>query len=414
MSRFCQDGAACLCVMVTALCVGCASLTGGEGEESGETSFKRVSSQTYSLRNDAFEMICRSEADGSFRVVSVTNLRDSVTTVDLQRFGADLYSLVVYPRIRSGREVTAADEALIYLSFDMCVESMNDITTYAGRAMRPESDYDGIPDDFDDAPLFLDFKSVSDTSARRAMTADARAQLVPIRKTCMRNMARSECGRRLRDYGANFWEIPREVFVYQYQSVIGGIRQHSEKEYLKPNFGNLWGILKTNDPELSQYRVGEGIVDEKKQADRSLTKLFAVYWDMLVKVEKALGEVDGAAAKDILHDVADEFGQKDKDLHSNLDTLMVDLPLSIYAKIAIHEIDQAKGLLNDSEGEMSKAMMRFSARTDNGRLMARAKSASAKNICNQLISLARRELDVKDFNTLNSEYFEGCLENEIH
>lgn len=333
----------------------------------------------------------------SYHIVAITNLNADVTSVDLRRFGSVMFDNLVSKKLAEGSDLNAEDEDALYFCMDVWVGTMNDITTYVAKKMRPDSDYQGVPDDFEDnGSLFVDVKQQDMTDQKRIMSAIPREELRRVRSLCAKNMGSCELGQIIGDFGKDFWDIPLEAFIYQLATVQGEMGNNNEKRYLEPNFGNLWGMLRTNDRELAAYVVRGNVTHDRLAADKELKRSFEEMDKMVERVrealDSALSSVDNKKRSDILRDVYEEFGHKNKELKGNLDLIIVDMPVAIYTKIALNEIDKAKGFVNDSEKEMVAALKRFHARTEHGRLVARVRSGSTRAVYRRLVEIARDEL----------------------
>ena len=348
--------------------------------------------QQVDFSDGKFMVTCVKEGDTPFHIVAITNLTPDATSVDLRRFGKAIFDNLVSGRLEQGNNLTIEDKDILYFCMDIWVGTMDDITKCVSNKMvRSDPDYNGVPDDFEKSAARIDVKRLNQIDPNRIGTAQPREALSRIRAVCAKNMDNCDEGKIIGEFGNDFWDIPREVFLWQLKAVQGELRHHKEKRYLEPNFSNLWGLLRTDDPELSAYVVSNDVVRARMAVDRELVQAFSEMDAMVVRVRDALASTGDKKSRDILRDVSEEFGYKNKALKSNLDLIVVDIPVVIYAKIALNEIDKAKGL-NDSEKDMTVALKKFHERTENGRLVARAKSASARDVYGQLVAKARDEL----------------------
>ena len=144
--------------------------------------------------------------------------------------------------------------------------------------------------------------------------------------------------------------------------------------------------------ELMAYSVYENVVKDRKSVDQEMKQTFTEMDAMVEQVRAALAATGDKKSRDILRDVYEEFGQKNDELKGNLDLIIVDIPVAIYAKIALNDIDKAKAFFDDSEEAMIAALRKFHERTEYGSLVARARSQSARSIYEQLVAKARSEL----------------------
>ena len=380
--------------MAITLAAGCASKNGAvpaEGEGGDECGMHRNTYGQFELSDGAFKMTCEKTGDSAFRIVSITNLREDVTTVELRQFGNAIFHNLISPKLQNGGDLTPEDEDILYFSLDIWVGTMNDVTTFVAKKMRPDDEYSDIPDDFESESLFTDIKQDDMTDQKRIMSAIPREELRKVRALCARNFGDTDTGRLIHEFGSDFWKIPKEVFLYQLASIQGELRHHAEKRYLEPSFSNLWGVLKTNDRELMAYWVYENVARNRMAVDRELEQTFAEMDAMVEQVRAALAATGDKKSQDILRDVYEEFGHKNNELKGNLDLIVVDIPVAIYAKIALNDIDKAKGF-NDSEDDMIAALKKFHERTEGGILVQRVRSQSARDIYDQLVAKARDEL----------------------
>jgi hypothetical protein len=366
----------------------------GDGEK--ENGIHKNSSGKYELSNGDFKMTCVKASDEAYRIVSITNLRSDVTSIDLRKFGNDIFHFLLSYKLQKGIDLTPEDEDVLYFSMDIWIGTMNDVTTHVAKKMRPDDEYYGVPDDFDRENIFTDVKQKDITDKKRIMSAIPREELRRIRSLCAKNLSNCYIGRIIHEFGSDFWQIPREAFLYQIASVQGELLHHKEKRYLEPSFSNLWGLLRTNDKELMVYSVCENVVKNRKTVDQELKLTFTELDSMVAQVRAALATTGDKKSRDILRDVYEEFDQKNDELKGNIDLIIVDIPVAIYAKIALNDIDKAKSFLDDSEEAMITALRKFHERTDYGSLVARARSQSARSIYEQLIAKARLELGDKD------------------
>ena len=381
-----------LAVILICLTTGCHTTKVPVSEEGGkEAGLHKNSYGQYELSNGDFKMTCVQAGDEAFRVVSITNLRSDVTSVDLRKFGNDIFHCLLSHKLHKGMDLTPEDEDVLYFSMDIWVGTMSDVTTYVAKKMRPDYEYSGIPDDFESESIFTDVKQMDMTDKKRIMSAIPREELRRVRSLCAKNLANSDTGRIIHEFGSDFWRIPREAFLYQLASVQGELRHHKEKRYLEPSFSNLWGMLKTNDKELMAYSVYENVVKDRRAVDQELKQTFTELDTMVAQVRAALAATGDKKSRDILRDVYEEFDQKNDELKGNLDLIIVDIPVAIYAKIALNEIDKAKGF-DDSEEDMIAALKQFHQRTEYGVLVSRMTSKSARDIYEQLVAKARSEL----------------------
>ncbi len=383
-------------VLVLCLAGGCntekvANLTGDDGEPG----IRQNSYGKFELSNDSFKLTLEKSPGESFRIVAITNLRANVTTVDLRLFGNSVFHHLISSKLQKGGELLPEDEDILYFSMDIWVGTMNDVTTYLAKKMRPDDEYSDIPDDFESMSVFTDINENGLVDQKRIMSAVPREQLRRLRTVCAKNLSSCDTGRVIHNFGSDFWRIPKEVFLYQIASIQGELRNHREKRYLEPSFSNLWGTLKTNDRELQSYYVWDTAVSNRKMAEKELSVAFAEMDAMVAQVRAALAATGDKKSRDILRDVYEEFAQKNDELKGNLDLMLVDIPVAIYAKIALNEIDKAKGL-NDSEEDMIAALMKFRARTEYGILVSKIKSQSARDIFSQLVEISRDELGDKE------------------
>lgn len=369
------------------------AVSSGDGDNQGlhENSFGQ-----FELSDGSFKMTCVKAGDEAFRVVSITNLRSDVTSVDLRQFGNAIFHHLISSKLIKGGDLTPEDEDILYFSMDIWVGTMNDVTTFVAKKMRPDYEYSGIPDDFDSGSVFTDVKQNDMTDQKRIMSAVPREELRRVRALCAKNLGNSDTGKIIHEFGSDFWRIPREAFLYQVASVQGELRHHKEKRYLEPSFSNLWGMLKTNDKELMAYSVYENVVKDRKSVDQEMKQTFTEMDAMVEQVRAALAATGDKKSRDILRDVYEEFGQKNDELKGNLDLIIVDIPVAIYAKIALNDIDKAKAFFDDSEEAMIAALRKFHERTEYGSLVARARSQSARSIYEQLVAKARSELGDKE------------------
>lgn len=381
-----------LVAILIAVVTGCHTdkvLVSAEG--GNEEGIQKNSYGQYELSNGDFKMTCVKIGDEAFRIVSITNLRSDVTSVDLRKFGNGIFHYLLSNKLQKGIDLTPEDEDVLYFSMDIWVGTMNDVTTYVAKKMRPDNEYGEIPDDFESETVFTDVKQKDMTDKKRITSAIPREELRRVRSLCAKNLGKSDTGLVIHEFGADFWRIPREAFMYQIASVQGELRHHKEKRYLEPSFSNLWGLLKTNDKELMAYSVDENVVKDRKAVDQELMRTFAEMDSMVAQVRMALAATGDKKSRDILRDVYEEFGQKNDELKGDLDLIIVDIPVAIYAKIALNDIDKAKGF-DDSEDDMIAALKKFHERTEFGALISRIKSSSARNIYDQLVAKARNEL----------------------
>lgn len=385
-----------LAAILIALAAGCHTdkVSVSEGVEK-EDGLHVNSYGQYELSNSDFKMTCVKTGDEAFRVVSITNLRSDVTSVDLRKFGNNIFHYLLSYKLQKGIDLTPEDEDVLYFSMDIWVGTMNDVTTHVAKKMRPDHEYGGIPDDFESESIFTDVKQKDMTDKKRIMSAIPREELRRVRSLCAKNLDNSDTGRIIHEFGSDFWRIPREAFLYQIASVQGELRHHKEKRYLEPSFSNLWGMLKTNDKELMAYSVYENVVKDRRAVDQEIKQTFTELDSMVAQVRTALAATGDKKSRDILRDVYEEFNQKNDELKGNLDLIIVDIPVAIYAKIALNDIDKAKGF-NDSEKDMIAALKKFHQRTENGALVSRMTSQSARDIYEQLVAKARGELGDKE------------------
>ncbi len=386
--------------LALALVAGCWTDGGGRAGEAtpatdefaNENGVRKNAFGQYELSNGDFKMTCVKAGDEAFRIVAITNLRSDVTTVDLRKFGNDIFHHLISHKLQKGGDITPEDEDILYFSMDIWVGTMNDVTTFTVKKMRPDSEYSDVPDDFENESLFNNITQKDMTDQKRIMSAIPREELRRVRALCAKNLVNSDLGMDICEFGNDFWLIPREAFLFQIASVRGELEHHKEKRYLEPSFSNLWGTLKTNDPELEAYAVNEKVNEDRKTVDRHLSKTFKEMDAMVEQVRAALSAAGDKKSRDILRDVYEEFSQKNEELKGNLDLIIVDIPVAIYAKIALNEIDKAKGLFNDSEEDMVAALKKFFERTEHGVMISRMKSQSARDVYGRLVEVAIDEL----------------------
>lgn len=347
--------------------------------------------ERFEFNDGRFSVTYEKEGDNICRIVAITNMTTDVTSVDLRRFGKKIFENLVSGQLEKGGSLTPEDESILYFVMDIWVDAMNDVIMFVTNNMSSPPDCTGVPDDFEEGGARFDVKQLSLTDSKRIMTARPREALRRIRSVCVTNMDKCDAGQIIVEFGKDFWAIPREVFLYQLNAVQGKLRHHKEKCYIKPGFGNFGGLLRTDDHELSTYVVSNDVVRARMAVDRELVQAFSEMDAMVVRVREALASTGDKKSRDILHEAQEEFGHKNEELKSNFDLIVVDIPVVIYAKIALNEIDKAKGL-NDSEKDMIVALKKFHERTENGRLIARVKSESALDVYGQLIAKARDEL----------------------
>ena len=105
--------------MAIALAAGCASknvAVPAEGEGGDECGMHRNTYGQFELSDGAFKMTCEKTGDAAFRIVSITNLREDVTTVELRQFGNAIFHNLISPKLQNGGDLTPADEDILYFN----------------------------------------------------------------------------------------------------------------------------------------------------------------------------------------------------------------------------------------------------------------------------------------------------------
>lgn len=347
----------------------------------------------HELSDGRFKLECVKAGNEPFSIVAVTNLREDVTSEDLRRFGAFVFAECT-SRILSGKERTAhEDEELLHFGLEASIGAMKDITEFAASSMQPKEGQSGVPNDFvGDGVQIKDVSQLEEAGQVGILPATPRENLTRIRSTCRRNLARCDTGSSIASFGKDFWETSSEAFFYQLALANGELRNHKEDRYLKPCLRNLWGFLRTNDGRLAAYVVRGDVTQDRLTVDRQFKQAFAEMDSLAERIDRALETAGDKRSRDILNDIHKAFRAKNDKLKADLNMIIIDIPVAIYSKIALNEIDQAKGL-DDNEKEMIAALVRFRDRTENGTLIKKVKDGSAAyDIFQQLVEKARDEL----------------------
>ena len=365
----------------------------GVGRDNDEKSLGQENSNTnssslFELNNGCFRLMYVKEEDSAFRIASITNIRPDVTSVDIRQFATNIFHHLLSSKLEKGTELALDDEVVLYFSMDAWFKTMEDIIAYVKTKMRPVDDCDGIPDDFGQAPCNV---KLPDVSNARTASAHPREQLRHIREIGIKNLGDCDVGVRIDKFGKDFWGISQGAFLYQLSTIFNSLKDQNGKHYLEPCFENGWGMLRTNDPELAAYVIDADVVQDRAMVDHDFKMAFDEMDAMIDKIHMALDMTGDKTTSNALYVVSQEFEEKYAKLKADIDLIIVDIPVAIYIKIALNDIDKAKGII-DTEKDISAALKRFHERTESGKLVLRVMSSNVRSLYRQLVEKARAEL----------------------